>query len=55
MISRFVPGQVFLFFCGMMGLQLAGVWFPVPKTPGLSLEPIQERLGIREASGTSAT
>ena len=55
MISRFVPGQVFLFFCGMMGLQLAWVWFLVPETRGLSLEAIQERLGIREASGTSAT
>lgn len=55
MIARFVPGQVFLFFCGMMGLQLAWVWFLVPETRGLSLEAIQERLGIREASGPSAT
>ncbi len=54
MIARFVPGQVFLFFCGMMGLQLAWVWFLVPETRGLSLEAIQERLGIREASGTTA-
>lgn len=55
MIARFVPGQVFLFFCGMMALQLAWVWFLVPETRGLSLEAIQERLGIRPASKASAT
>lgn len=55
MIARFVPGQVFLFFCGMMGLQLGWVWFLVPETRGLSLEAIQERLGIRDASKASAT
>jgi len=47
MVSAFPPGYVFLFFCGMMVLQLVWVKFMVPETKGLSLEQIQKELGIR--------
>lgn len=47
MVSAFPPGYVFLFFCGMMGLQLVWVKFMVPETKGLSLEQIQKELRIR--------
>lgn len=46
MVTRFAPGAVFLFFCGMMVLQLAWVHWMVPETKGVSLEEIQRRLGI---------
>jgi hypothetical protein len=36
---------VFLFFCGMMVLQLIWVKLMVPETKGVSLEAIQHRLG----------
>jgi SP family arabinose:H+ symporter-like MFS transporter len=53
-ISRIAPtpdyypraGWVFLFFCGMMVLQLVWVKFMVPETKGVSLEQIQQKLGI---------
>ena len=40
-------GWVFLFFCGMMILQLAWVKFMVPETKGVPLEQMQKRLGIQ--------
>ncbi len=45
MVTAFAPGSVFLFFCGMMVLQLAWVWLMVPETKGRSLEEIQRDLG----------
>ncbi len=41
MVSAFPPAYVFLFFCGMMVLQLLWVKFFVPETKGVSLEQIQ--------------
>jgi sugar porter (SP) family MFS transporter len=46
MISAFAPGYVFLFFCGMMVLQLIWVKTMVVETKGVPLEQIQRRLGI---------
>lgn len=44
MVSRFAPGTIFLFFCGMMALQLVWVLTMVPETKGVPLEEIQRRL-----------
>lgn len=46
MVTLFPPGYVFLFFCGMMVLQLIWVMFMVPETKGVPLEDIQKKLGI---------
>jgi len=46
MVSAFPPGYVFLFFCGMMVLQLVWVKVMVVETKGVSLEQIQKQLGI---------
>ena len=46
MISTFAPGKVFLFFCGMMVLQLLWVATMVPETKGVPLEDMQKKLGI---------
>ncbi len=46
MVSAFSPGYVFLFFCGMMVLQLIWVKTMVPETKGVPLEQMQEKLGI---------
>jgi SP family arabinose:H+ symporter-like MFS transporter len=46
MVTLFPPGYVFLFFCGMMVLQLIWVMFMVPETKGVPLEDIQKQLGI---------
>lgn len=46
MVSAFPPGYVFLFFCGMMVLQLLWVKCCVPETKGVPLEQMQKRLGI---------
>jgi sugar porter (SP) family MFS transporter len=46
MVTAFAPGYVFLFFCGMMVLQLVWVHVMVPETKGVPLEQIQKRLGI---------
>ncbi|HAM70772.1 MAG TPA: MFS transporter [Verrucomicrobiales bacterium] len=54
MVSAFPPGNVFLFFCAMMALQLAWVWFGVPETKGVSLEEIQRRFSSRAAERTGA-
>ena len=57
MVSAFAPGYVFLFFCGMMVLQLIWVKTMVPETKGVPLEEIQRQLGIEEAlpAGSAAT
>lgn len=46
MVASFAPGYVFLFFCGMMVLQLIWVKMMVPETKGISLEEVQHKLGI---------
>ncbi|MBI5684484.1 MAG: sugar porter family MFS transporter [Verrucomicrobia bacterium] len=46
MVTSFAPGYVFLFFCGMMVLQLIWVKLMVPETKGISLEEMQHKLGI---------
>jgi MFS transporter, SP family, arabinose:H+ symporter len=46
MVSAFPPGYVFLFFAGMMVLQLVWVKAMVPETKGVPLEQIQKQLGI---------
>ncbi len=46
MVNAFAPGWVFLFFTGMMVLQLVWVKMSVPETKGVPLEDIQKQLGI---------
>jgi MFS family permease len=46
MVSAFHPSTIFLFFCGMMALQLIWVLTKVPETKGVPLEEIQRRLGL---------
>ena len=46
MVAHFPPGYVFLFFCGMMVLQLIWVKTMVPETKGVPLEQMQKQLGI---------
>jgi len=46
MVSAIQPGAIFLFFCGMMTLQLIWVLTMVPETKGVPLEEIQRRLGL---------
>ena len=50
MVTVFAPGYVFLFFCGMMVLQLIWVKFMVVETKGVPLEQIQKRLGLQPAT-----
>jgi sugar porter (SP) family MFS transporter len=50
MVTAFPAGYVFLFFCGMMVLQLIWVLTMVPETKGVPLEEIQEKLGVTEAT-----
>ena len=45
-VTAFPPGYVFLFFCGMMILQLLWVKTMVPETKGVALEDMQKQLGI---------
>ena len=45
-VAAFAPGWVFLFFCGMMVLQLIWVRALVPETKGVPLEQLQRQLGI---------
>jgi sugar porter (SP) family MFS transporter len=45
-VSTFQPGYIFLFFAGMMVLQLIWVKTMVPETKGVPLEQIQKQLGI---------
>ena len=54
-VTAFPPGYVFLFFCGMMVLQLVWVQWMVPETKGAPLEEIEHRLvgtPIRDAAAT---
>lgn len=44
MVGQFAPGWIFVFFCGMMVLQLLWVLFMVPETKGVALEDIQAQL-----------
>ncbi len=46
MVTVFAPGYVFLFFCGMMVLQLIWVKTMVIETKGVPLEQVQKRLGV---------
>ncbi len=48
-------GFIFVFFCGMMVLQLLWVKFMVPETKGVPLEEMQRKLGIEfdEQAGAS--
>ena len=46
MVSAFAPGYIFLFFGGMMVLQLIWVKTMVPETKGVPLEEIQRQLGV---------
>jgi sugar porter (SP) family MFS transporter len=46
MVELLPPGFIFLFFCGMMVLQLVWVRLAVPETKGVPLEEMQRRLGI---------
>lgn len=46
MVSVFPPGYVFVFFAGMMVLQLIWVKTMVVETKGVPLEQIQQRLGM---------
>jgi hypothetical protein len=45
-VGAFPPGYVFLFFAGMMVLQLIWVKTQVVETKGVPLEQVAERLGI---------
>jgi MFS family permease len=45
-IAAFAPGYVFLFFSGMMVLQLIWVKAMVPETKGVSLEQMQQTLKV---------
>jgi MFS transporter, SP family, arabinose:H+ symporter len=48
MEAEFPTGYIFLFFCGMMVLQLIWVKTMVPETKGVPLEEIQEKLGVKQ-------
>jgi len=50
MVDAWRPGYIFLFFCGMMVLQLVWVKTMVPETKGVPLEEMQKRLGIEPES-----
>ncbi len=50
MVAAFAPGWVFLFFCGMMVLQLLWVKMRVPETKGVPLEEIEARLTGKRSS-----
>jgi len=46
LVGAFAPGWIFLFFCGMMVLQLVWVLTMVPETKGVPLEQLQRQLGV---------
>jgi sugar porter (SP) family MFS transporter len=45
-VSAFAPEFVFLFFTGMMVLQLVWVTFMMPETKGVPLEELERKLGV---------
>ncbi|HBH24570.1 MAG TPA: MFS transporter [Cytophagales bacterium] len=45
-VNSYDPGYIFGFFAFMMVLQLLYVWKLMPETKGVSLEEIQDKLGI---------
>jgi MFS transporter, SP family, arabinose:H+ symporter len=47
MVAAFAPASVFLFFCGMMVLQLLWVVTLVPETKGVPLEDLEQQLAPR--------
>jgi sugar porter (SP) family MFS transporter len=53
-VESLPPGYVFLFFAGMMVLQLIWVKFMVPETKGVPLEEMQRKLGIEFEPGEAA-
>jgi hypothetical protein len=53
-VAAFPPGYVFLFFAGMMVLQLIWVKTQVIETKGVPLEKIADRLGITLATAPPA-
>jgi MFS transporter, SP family, arabinose:H+ symporter len=53
LVTHFPPGYVFLFFCGMMVLQLIWVKTMVVETKGVPLEQVQKRLGVFNAKSPS--
>ena len=50
--SAFATGYIFLFFCGMMVLELVWIITMVPETKGVPLEMMQEKLGVRPEDET---
>jgi len=46
MVEALAPRYVFLFFCGMMVLQLIWVKTMVIETKGVPLEEVQRKLGV---------
>jgi hypothetical protein len=44
LVTAFAPGWIFLFFCGMMMLQLVWVVLWVPETRGVPLETLERHL-----------
>jgi SP family arabinose:H+ symporter-like MFS transporter len=46
LVGAFAPGWIFVFFCGMMALQLLWVRTMVPETKGVPLEELQRQLGV---------
>lgn len=48
LVTDFSPSYVFLFFCGMMVLQLIWIKFMVVETKGIPLEELQKKLGISQ-------
>lgn len=45
-MAKFEPGDIFVFFCFMMVMQLIWVKLMVPETKGVPLEEIQKKFGI---------
>lgn len=54
MVTAFAPGYVFLFFCGMMVLQLVWVKLMVPETRGRPLEQIEHDLAVPDSPPAAA-
>lgn len=48
-VEAFSGGYIFMFFCGMMVLQLMWVALMVPETKGVALEEIERKLGVVSA------